>query len=181
MKKVWSKTKAATLISSSFTRQPESGQSLLELTIALGIATLIISALTITTLISLRNSQFAQNQLQATKLAQEGLELVKTARSRNCVVNVGIAPPYYWYGDGVTLIWDAPYSSATNVTIALPSSPSTCSVSAGSQGVIGSKFTRVISIIDNGSTSSKKIASTVSWNDISGSHQSQLTTILTEH
>ncbi len=160
----------------------QKGASLLELTIALGIATMIISGLTITTLVSLKNSQFAENQLQATKLAQEGLDLISTARSKNCVVNAAATsptPPYYWYGSGVNLIWAANYSTAVNVTVDI-NSP-TCSVSQGQQTNIFNQFNRTVSIIDNGSTSSKKITSTVSWTDISGSHQSQLVTIMTDH
>lgn len=61
----------------------ENGQSLLELVIVIAVMVVVIGALTFATIASLRNAQFSKNQAQATKLAQEGLEWVRTGRDRN--------------------------------------------------------------------------------------------------
>jgi DNA-binding NarL/FixJ family response regulator len=46
----------------------------------MGVAIIVVGALTFATIASLRNAQFSQNQAQATKLAQEGLEKVKSLK-----------------------------------------------------------------------------------------------------
>ncbi len=74
-----------------------SGQTLLELVVVVGVSVLIIGALVFATISSLRNAQFSKYQTQATKLAQERLERVRTARDRN--------KPISGLGDSVTS-WD---------------------------------------------------------------------------
>lgn len=165
-----------------FTKVNQKGQSLLELTIALGIATMIISALTVTTLVSLRNSQFAQNQLQATKFAQDGLELIKTARSKNCPISAN-GNTYYWYNDP-SLIWSYQVSNPNIQYMSVDLSSSPCIVFSNSLNpqILGN-LSRSITVTDSlpGVADSKVITSTVTWSDISGSHESKITTILTDH
>src|SRR5258708_13629327 len=57
------------------------GQSLLEVTLALGILIIILCAITIVTINVLRNSQFSNNHAQPTKLPQDGLNKAKTILS----------------------------------------------------------------------------------------------------
>ncbi len=67
----------------------EKGQSLMELVVVIAVMVVVIGALTFATIASLRNAQFSKNQAQATKLAQEGLEWVRTGRDRNaCISNL---------------------------------------------------------------------------------------------
>ena len=66
----------------------DKGQSLMELVVVLAVMIFVISALTFATIASLRNAQFSQNQAQATKLAQEGMERVRTSRDRNANINL---------------------------------------------------------------------------------------------
>lgn len=61
----------------------EKGQSLLEVVIALAVIIIIVGALTFATISSIRNGQVAKAHAQATKLAQEGIEWVRTGRDRN--------------------------------------------------------------------------------------------------
>lgn len=68
----------------------EKGQSLLELVVSIAIAILVLGALTFAIITSLRNASFASNQAQATKLAQEGLENVRSTRDRGGALNIGI-------------------------------------------------------------------------------------------
>ena len=68
----------------------EKGQTLMELTVVLAVAVLVVGALTFATIASIRNASFAKNQAQATKLAQEAIERVRIGRDRNqCIRGLG--------------------------------------------------------------------------------------------
>lgn len=173
----------------------ERGQSLLEVTIAIGVAVLIVTAITIVTVNGLRNSQFAQNQTQATKLAQDGLEQVKAVRDRDGIVTIGSSTASWssqnWSGCGSGCTFSlgridsqslCAASSNFNATACLLSSDS-----SKPQPIPSTIFYSLITILDCSSSSSpppecganqKKITSEVSWSDFSGSHQSYLETIL---
>jgi Tfp pilus assembly protein PilV len=58
-----------------------SGQTLIEVVVALGIAVTIISAVVSVVLSSLRSTEFSRTQNQATLLAQEGIEVVRQIRN----------------------------------------------------------------------------------------------------
>jgi len=60
-----------------------SGQSLVEMIIAIGIVLIIIVALVAVTTISVRNASFSRNQSLATKYAQETIEKVRAYREQN--------------------------------------------------------------------------------------------------
>lgn len=70
----------------------EAGQSLVEVVIASMVGILVVSALTFATIFSLRNANFAKTSAQATKLAQEGLELVRTGRDKGGSINNSSMP-----------------------------------------------------------------------------------------
>ena len=57
------------------------GQTLIETLVALGIAVIVISAITTTAISSLSNSQYIRNQDMATKYATEGIEIVRKIRN----------------------------------------------------------------------------------------------------
>lgn len=63
--------------------QSQKGQSLLEVMVVLMITVLVLVALLTVVVVSLRNAQFAQNQTKATKYAQDAIERIKTLRDRN--------------------------------------------------------------------------------------------------
>ncbi len=170
------------------------GQSLLEVAMAVGVVIVVVTALTTVTLNGLRNSQFAQNQSQATKLAQDALEKVRTIRDREGMVNssattwsgffpvnCAISDCYFQLGVQTT---DG--SSCTN-TVPLPTNTPSCLKSYGSfllaSEQLLNKFTRTIQIHYSNISSpcaadQKKVMVTVSWQDASGKHQSYLETIL---
>lgn len=80
----------------------EAGQTLIELVIVVTVLVLIIGALVSATIASLRNAQFGSNQTQATKLAQEGIEKLRSSRDRNkSFVNFGTVTS--WNGVGTSL------------------------------------------------------------------------------
>lgn len=154
----------------------EHGETLLELTMAAGLAVLVIAALTITTIIGLRNSQLSQNQTQATKLAQEGLEKVRSLRSRNQTVCLVSNSPQNW---------DDLYASDF-VKTEFKFGGSGCPEPATSLAVSSAPdlsptndlpFTRRI-YLEKSSSNQITVTSLVSWTDYSGPHQTQLITIL---
>lgn len=165
------------------------GQSLLEITIAIGVAVLVISALTITTLIGLRNSQFSQNQILATKYAQEGLEKVKSMRLRNEIVctNGGLTQRT-WIASDPSNMWGLAIDATTPTTFYIdPSASPTCKLS-DSPGLISSEdpitgtiFTRRILISDYSGSTQKKFVSKVAWTDSTGTHKSEISTILASY
>lgn len=58
----------------------ESGQTLLEILIALSVSTLILMAIAVVVISSLSNTQFTKNQNLANQYAQEGIEVVRRIR-----------------------------------------------------------------------------------------------------
>lgn len=60
----------------------ESGQTLIEVVVALMVTVLIIVALLAATTVAVRNSQSAQNQALSTKYAQEGMEYLRALRDK---------------------------------------------------------------------------------------------------
>lgn len=165
----------------------ESGQSLLEITVALSVAAIAIGALTITTLIGLKNSQFSQNQVQATKYGQEELEIIRSMRDRNICIQAG-PTQYYWNDSDLTktpTLWGTIFDSQTFYLVSNPS-PDACQLtdvlpSPGTgELALANKFKRTASII-NISSDQKKFTVYVAWSDSSGTHQSNLETILSNY
>lgn len=168
-------------------RTNSKGQSLLELVIGLGLITIVISALTILTVAGLRNSQFSKNQLQATKLAQEVLEKVRTVKSSNyevCLAGQGVAgnPCSYWED-----IWSVNFGSlpscTTNCTFVLSSCGAPvhpCLRASAVEGAVGTgSFTGLVTVEDE-AVSQKRITSTVYWTDSTGKHSSKIVTIFSK-
>ena len=61
----------------------EKGQSLIEIVVVLSVASVVITALMISVINSLKNAQFAQMQSRSTKYAQDGAEKVRAVRDRD--------------------------------------------------------------------------------------------------
>ncbi len=185
----------------------QSGQSLLEITITVGISAMIITALVMTTLLGLRNSQLAQNQTQATKLAQEGLERVRAIRNNDNNANgmtTTIGPTagvYHWYGT-TNPVWVIDIFGNVNnpgnickvtncqwfFSSACQSAPANCTLITsivGRETLNVNNFTRSVLIEDvdqpSKNPNQKRVSSIVTWNDASGTHQSQLSTYLTNY
>ena len=185
----------------------EAGQTLLELIIVVSVSVIIIGALVFATISSLRNAQFSKNQSQATKLAQAGIEQVRIGRDRNQCVNILGTSVNSWNGNssnqscpGAGSVWGYQITgiagNCENTTV-----PSKCYFRVDSTGslsvngfsrasfpddvaegipAVSPVFRRVIVLSDDATTygSQKTVTAIVKWVDFSGSHQSQLTTIL---
>lgn len=59
------------------------GQTLIEVLVALAVAALIISAISVTVISSLNNAIFSKNQNLATQYAQEGMETMRKLKNSN--------------------------------------------------------------------------------------------------
>lgn len=167
----------------------ERGQTLLEVTIGLGLVLVIVTAITITNINGLNSSKFSQNQTQATKLAQEGIDLVRNIRDQDNTLchddNVVSQKPF-------SGVWDMACSGCTFV---IKTSGSCAGVTATTSTWLDSNsnpetitlnnlvFKRSVTIYDvvvSPTNGQKEIKVMVSWNDPSGTHNSQLSTILSQ-
>lgn len=161
----------------------QKGANLIEIVVMMGVLMTVLSAVVVVTINGLKNSQFAKNQLLATKLAQEGIDKVKLAKNKNCQISFN-STQYYWYG--APNIWDnADILVSTSYSVDLTASP-VCMQPNISDPVgpnFDSKFVRKIYLENDGvlANKRKKLTSEVSWNDLSGQHSSKLVTILSNN
>ncbi len=183
-------------------RANQKGQTLLEVIIVMAIAVIIIGALVFAIVAALRNAQFSKNQTQATKLAQEGIELVRTGRDQNKDItgfSIGTNAITSWRGNDTdcpgnsSSIWCSQIQGSCGNSSISP--PTSCYFNISIGGVLNylsaqttvptsaetiSQFKRAIIITDDSSSYSlqKTVTSVVTWRDFSGIHESRLTTIL---
>lgn len=160
------------------------GQTLIEVLVALSIGILVIGALSIGMIVSIRNSQFSQSQLQATRYAQEGIDLVRNIRDRNGAVT-STNPVLAKFTD----LWGYNFGPSSGLGFigffklnqTIPSLTRFDNSTSASE-TLGGNFSRYIIIEDTSSyTTQKLITSKVSWTDSSGYHESNLQTLITNH
>ena len=161
------------------------GQSLMELVVGVSLITVVIGAVAVITTYGLRNSQFSKNQAQATKLAQEKLELVRAIKSSNygiCLPGEQTSACSSWEN-----VWSRSFGigeeyriSANGCTVSGVSSPyclqykgpnSTWDLGGGLSGEI---------IIKDEVANQKRVISRIYWTDTSGVHSSDLVTVFSK-
>lgn len=184
----------------------ERGQSLAEVIIAATVGILVVSALTFATIFSLRNANAAKTAAQATKLAQEGIEIVRLGRDRNSPITGTFAGDNVtsWNGDsnGVGSLWSYQINGNCGRTNPL----TYCYFRIDNSGTLGylgeassipaladpiGQFQRVVLLSDESTPVTlpggsivpsyqvqKKITVIVIWADFAGFHESKLVTIL---
>lgn len=166
---------------------------MLEAVIAIAVAVIIAGALVFATIATLRNAQFAKNQTQATRLAQEAIEKVRDIRDRNekgeTLYLLDDSPLVYT--EYFSELWDIPLRCNT------PSPNcffifyifddkyhlgSAISIDLFEQA---GNFKRQIMIEDAcpggicfGDKLEMRVTAIVVWTDFAGSHQSKISTIL---
>lgn len=151
----------------------DAGSSLIEVTIATTVGILVVSALTFATIFSLRNANFAKNSAQATKLAQEGIEKIRTLRDRNGAVNYAGSPGASEFDQ----LWQISFNCNANCYFYFDSLGKFSGGTDDSFEQIAPNFKRQFKIEGEGSEQ-KKFSVVVRWTDQSGDHESKLTTIL---
>jgi Tfp pilus assembly protein PilV len=171
------------------TKNSEKGQSLVEVVIALGIAVTIVIAFTSATISSIRNSQFAKDQNQATKHVQESLEIIRAIRDQDGTVASGTWSTLWTTNmsgnnstsgyKGKCYILDKT-GVTYSFTMSLTASGGDCADS-NDPAITGTQFFRKINISDDGTNIDKKtIRVRVYWTDSKGTHSSDITTYLTK-
>ena len=164
----------------------DKGQSLMELVVVIAVIIIVVVALTFATIASLRNAQFSQNQVQATKLAQEGIEKIRTLRDRDTADAIN-----YLKGDGGRA---TKFSDLWAVNLSCPANCYFYFNYASPPVLVGAtvanlenippppaklQFSRQVMIEDVGNgQNQKKVTVITNWTDVSGPHESKLTTIL---
>ena len=178
----------------------QKGQTLLELIISVTLILIVITGVTILTVKGMQNSQFSRNQVQATKLAQEGIDKVRTIRDSNYTI-------CGWTSSANTIasngLWTVNCPSPNGCRYTIQQTTGTCATTndtsnlwlkytssttasedlqIGTSGVIFHRAVTVTNGNDLGGAASaniKNINVTVTWTDSSGTHSSSVSTILT--
>ena len=174
----------------------QKGQTLIEAVIALAIALVLISS--VLTLVNRSNARAtnARQATQASKLAQEGLEIVRNIRDVNAdeavrVGNPGCTPPGF-------CSWSDLYTDTQNTLNAYLQSPTDCGVAeswclvSAVEPVLLGVFSREVEISDDDLSSgdicsdldldesqTKRITVTVSWQSPVGLQERNVISCLT--
>jgi type II secretory pathway pseudopilin PulG len=75
-------------------KKRQSGQTLIEVLVALAASVVIIGAITVASLSSLNNAQFSRDQSAATHFAQQGLEIIRNMRDFSVAsLSASLLPP----------------------------------------------------------------------------------------
>lgn len=135
----------------------ESGQTLVEIVISLGIVLLLIAGLIVSTTAAVHTSDQDRVRSQSVQYAQEGLELTRELRDSNW--STFQARSGLWCLDKTNTWTQGGISCPVN---------------------INNFFSRGVTFTWNSGASRMEITSTVSWQDGSAIHQSQLTTYFTQ-
>lgn len=161
------------------------GQSLMELVVGISLITVVVGAVAVITTYGLRNSQFSKNQAQATKLAQQNLELVRTIKSSNYGVCTLDQPPTacsswedIWppnAGVGSYTILKGCTVNQVPKDYCLQYKTPTAVWNLDTPG-----FTGEIIIADEATVNQKRVTSRVYWTDTTGVHSSDLVTVLSQ-
>lgn len=157
------------------------GQTLLEVIVTSAVGILVVSALTFAVIFSLRNATLAKNQAQATKLAQEGIERVRSGRDKSAGIT-----GFSLGGQNVDS-WDDSDLWSNQITpncnpcyFKINSSSQLQYIGTLSNGESIPPFVRAMMLSDSATTYAveKNVTVIVQWSDFAGSHESRLTTIL---
>lgn len=167
----------------------EDGQTLMELIVVIAVSVIIIGALVFATITSLRNAQFSKNQAQATKRAQEGIEIVRSVRDRDIPITTSIVYPDSSPARNIDKFSELFSVDLSNATCNTTSGDAPCYFKiSGASLIPGASndfetvdlFQRQILIGDetDSKDTQKTVTVIVKWVDFSGDHESKLTTIL---
>lgn len=168
----------------------QKGQSLAEVLVVLSVAAVILTTLMVIIINSLKNAQFAQTQVQATKYAQEALDTLKMIRDRDQdgTVTFSYRDPSgvgYLEARKFSNLWDTHMNSSDNCNglcyFILNGGPNLTAATAGGGEKKDKVLTRYITIKDDAANYQleKTITIQVKWTDGTGGHESNLQTIFT--
>jgi len=133
------------------------GQSLVEMVVVVGIVMMVMVALVAGATIAVRNTHFSRNQSQAMQLSREVSEWLRGERERGWSQFVSHADATYCFN---SLSWG---------------NQGAC----GSSGLIGSIFTRQVTLTNQGNDKIE-VKITTSWTDSNGKHKKEIITYFTK-
>ncbi|MDD2823304.1 MAG: prepilin-type N-terminal cleavage/methylation domain-containing protein [Candidatus Daviesbacteria bacterium] len=160
----------------------QSGQSLIEVLVVGVVSAIMIIALIAIILNSLKNAQFAQNQTQATKYAQDTIDRIRILRDNNKESTINDDGTYYCFNKLWGGVGDPLYCGAGGY----------CYYSLNNTGTVLNKVTLASSVVSLTGSFLRQIKVTqpfpnevavtaiISWSDSSGDHNSTLETIITK-
>lgn len=149
------------------------GFTLIEVLAALGVASLLVSVITVAVLSALFNAQYSKNQNLATQYAQEGMEIVRKIRNEDFTAfnslgsNQGIS--YCLNKNQTTIQKESPGANSSdrrNSTI------QGCAKQVGQPGQNVDNFARQVDVArdasrcgNDGTSGGTKVTVSVSWSD----------------
>ena len=168
----------------------ESGQTLIEMLIAIAVGTLIVASILGLATRASRNANSARTAGQASKLAQQGMEIVRNIRSVDEPGYILNPPLFCLTCDQWSDLYgvDFPLGSTTFVLVK-PGPPGACGPlswclsdnSPGPETIVNDNqnFSRIVNIRDDGTdctsnltyAESKEVTVRVSWTDPAGPHE----------
>ncbi len=174
----------------------QKGQTLIELIISVALILIIITGVTMLTVKGLQNSQFSRNQVQATKLAQEGIEKMRTIRDNSFTIcgwalsaNT-VAPNGLWSAvcpSGCRYILQSSAGTCNSTATSTLWANYTASTTTVESIVVGGVTFQRYVVVTNGTdlagsanVNVKNVDVIVSWTDSSGSHDSKVSTVLSK-
>jgi type IV pilus modification protein PilV len=168
----------------------QQGQTIIEVLIALSVVMIISISFTNITLTALRNVQYAKSQEQATKIAQETLEIIRAIRDQNGTVRIrdqnGTVGNRLWED-----LWSVSRTQCFNIAGDFPGyilNERDCWESANESIAPTNSSTvyrRVITISrgrnesNNPDENTKQVTVRVYWQDSKGTHSAEVNTLLT--
>lgn len=138
-----------------------SGQSLVEIIVAVAVSSLVLVGLLVGSVIGIRNVQLARNQSQATDFCREASEWLRSQKEVS------------W-----SQLWA--HGSSAGATYCLDSLDFSSPGSCGSQQVIDDQFSRQAILTQDGQDK-LEIIITTSWEDSTGNHTETIQTYLTKY
>ena len=182
----------------------QAGQTLIEVVVAIGVALVIISSLVALMNASSRRSTLARQATQASKLAQEGAEIVRNIRDvgGGDVVRVGTSTSNPFCSVSPFCSWNDLYTSTQGTRTAFLQKPSDCGVTESwclvntqpsYENTLLGIFNRSVVISDQASasgticsdlplpaTQTKKVTVIVSWHSPIGDQERKAETCFTK-
>lgn len=174
-----------------------------------GMVAIVVGAIAIVSISSMQNTQYSKNQIQATKLAQQNMELVRSIKESNYGVclNSDIIqnPPPNTTCSSWEDVWGitfgafsetpTPHCATVDCTFTViygcnirtanggTESKPICLNYSSSKTAAGSNLSNLTSliIIEDEATGQKKVTSRAYWSDTTGEHLSNLITIFSKY
>lgn len=169
------------------------GQSLMELVVGIGLVAIVVSAISILVISSLRNSQFSEKQLLANNIASQNLEKVRTVKNSNfgvCLQNQGPGSnpatscskwEDLWavdFGTYPSCATGCTFEIISNCLVGATTTAPICLQFRATRTTVGNLESQLVVEDEGNGDNEKKVTSRAFWTDNTGEHSSELITVL---